>query len=101
MTDFPTVWQGILIMFVCIVISLVMIFQGGIFIDKMHQMFDDAGYYDSAAGQRWHSGSLTQMTINMYYGVCVFIGIFGIIAGVGTILRRQQYDRYVTPSWRY
>ena len=98
MTNFPTVFQGFIIMVVMNVIGLTLVFSGGMILDEFYYRFNDLGYYSSAAAVEWGTDTTVIEYTNMYYGVCVLICILGIVAFVATVLRRQQYDEYVQPA---
>jgi hypothetical protein len=103
MTDYWTVQQGLIIMLVGIVTSMSLIFMGGEVLDHMYYKFDEMGFLDGDNAEEWHVGDFSTFFINMYYGVCVLVAILSIAFGVGTILRRQQYDRYLgdySQEWR-
>lgn len=96
MTELSAVWGGAMIIIVGTLISLVVIFAGGILWDNWYSAYDELGYLDDAPGSSWDNmGEHALWFGNMFYTV----GLFGILvswaAGLITVYQRQRYDRYL------
>jgi hypothetical protein len=96
MTSFNAVWEGAMIIIVGTLLSLIILFFGGIMWDTYYLHFDDMGSFDDAPGDSWDNmGGLVNQQGNMFYSISIFGIIVSWAAGIFTVYQRQQYDRYI------
>ena len=92
MIQFPTVFQGFIIMLASEFAAINLVFFGGQILDWWYSKCLSMGFFTDYPG--WQTVGLTNTYINMYYGMCLMIAIFGIVMFVGALFFRQRYDSH-------
>jgi preprotein translocase subunit SecG len=92
MTNFVSVWQGFVIMVVCIIIGILMSFAGGTALESILDGYAQAGVYDVPA--EWDTMGEINLLVNIYYLMMYLFPVVGIACFVVSVLKRQKYDRY-------
>jgi len=83
--------QGIIIMFSCILISVILAFIGGFVIDSVYQYLFDGGWFADIDSD-WDSSGLLNTMINLYYLFCALVGLTGVAAFVLSLFNREAVD---------
>ena len=92
MTNFVTVWEGFVIMVVCIIVGIIMSFAGGTILESMIDGYTTAGVYDVPA--EWNPMGGVNTLVNIYFFLMYLIPVIGIACFIISVLKRQKYDRY-------
>jgi hypothetical protein len=95
MAEFSTFWAGFLFFLMCCVVTIIMAFYGGNFIDIMHNQQQilpghDSDFATAAEGQVY-------WWINLYYAIMYMIPILGAVVWGQSIIKRVRESQY---TWR-
>jgi len=88
---FVPVWQGFVIMVICILIGLLLSMTGGVVVDTIVTELDEQGFDD--VPDKWNYQGNQNSMVNLFYVVVYIIPLLGIIIFIMSVIARQQYDQ--------
>ena len=88
--QFIPVWQGFVVMVICMLLGVIMSMTGGVIVDTLVTELDEQGFDD--VPDAWDYEGNQNIFVNLFYVVMYMIPLIGIIVFIMSVIARQQYD---------
>ena len=86
------IMDGAIIMIICVFVAAILALMGGIVLDNVYLMIEDAGLWNNIP-TNWQTTGQLFSVINLYYFGCLVVGGAGVLVFVLSILEHQSSDQ--------